>query len=46
LFEIKLFDSCFIRSNRSAFDTNFILFDSMSSINGDLIIGCISVFDT
>jgi len=46
LFKIKLFDSCFIRSNGSAFNTNFVLFDSISSINSDLIVSRISVFNT
>jgi len=46
MFKVELFDSGFIRSDGSTFDTNFTLFDGIGSIDGDLIVGSISVFDT
>ena len=46
VFKVELFDSCLIRGDGGTFDTNFALFDGIGSINCDLIIGGISVFDT
>lgn len=46
MLKAEFLDSGFIRSDCSAFNTNFTFFDSIGSINGNLIIGCISVFDT
>lgn len=46
LFEAKFNNSGFIRSNSSAFNTNFVLLDSISSIYSDLVIGSISILNT
>jgi hypothetical protein len=46
LFQSELFYSCFIRCDGGTFDTDFTLFDCFGSVNGDLIIGLVSVLDT
>ena len=46
LFEVELFDSGLIGSDGGTLDTNFALFDGVGGIDGDLIVGGISVFDT
>jgi hypothetical protein len=44
--KLELFDSCLIRSDGSTLDADFALFDSIGSINSDLVISSISVLDT
>lgn len=46
VFKIKFLDSGFIRSDSCAFDTDFTFFDGVGCINGDLVIGSISMLDT
>jgi hypothetical protein len=46
LFEIVFLNSSLIRSDGSALNTNLVFLDSSSSVNGDLIVGGISVFNT
>ena len=43
LFKIEFFDSSFIRSNCSTFDSYFALLDSIGSIDGNLIISFIPI---
>ena len=45
-FKIELFYSGLIGGDSGAFDTYFTLFDGISSVDGDLIIGGISMFDS
>lgn len=45
LFEIELLDSGFVRGDGGTFDTNFALFDGVGGIDGDLIVGGVSMFD-
>ena len=45
-FQIELFHSSLIRCDSGAFDTDLALFDGISSINGNLVIGGISVLDS
>jgi hypothetical protein len=44
LFQVEFFDSGFVRSDRGAFDTDFTLFNGISGVDCDLIVGGISVF--
>lgn len=46
LFEFELFDSCLIGCDSGAFDPDFTVFNGLSSINGNLIIGLISMLDS
>lgn len=46
VFKVEFFDSGFIRSDGSAFYTNFAFFDCIGSIDGDLVVGGISVLNT
>jgi len=45
LLQLEFFNSFLIRGNSGALDTDFVFLNSMSSINGDLVIGLISVFN-
>ncbi len=46
VFEIKLLDSSFIRSYCGALNTDLTFLDSIGSVNGDLVVGCVSVFNS
>ena len=43
LLELELLNSCFVRSDGGTLDTDFALFDSFSSFNGDFVISFVSV---
>lgn len=45
LFQLEFSDSFLVRSDGGTLDTYFVLLDSMSSINGDLIVSLVSVFN-
>ena len=45
-FEIEFLDSSFIRSDCGALNTNLAFLDGIGSINGDLVVGCVSVFNS
>lgn len=44
MFEVELFDSGFIWSDGGAFDSNFAFSNGVSGIDGDLVVGGISMF--
>lgn len=46
LLEVELLDSGLIGSNGGALDTYLTLLDGLSGIDGDLVVGGITVFDT
>src|SRR6478735_1441117 len=46
LLQTKFFYTRFVRCNGGAFNAHAILFDSIGSINGNLVIGFIAVFNT
>lgn len=46
MLEVEFLDSGFVRSDCGTFDSDLAFFDGICSIDGDLIVGCISVFDT
>lgn len=45
-FEVELLDSSFIRSDCGTLNTDLAFLNGIGSINGDLVVGCISVFDS
>mmetsp|Transcript_18496 Transcript_18496/g.13296 ORF Transcript_18496/g.13296 Transcript_18496/m.13296 type:complete len:332 (+) Transcript_18496:516-1511(+) len=46
LLKLELFNTTLIRSNSGTFDTNLMLLDGVSGIDGDLIVGLITRGDT
>lgn len=44
MLELEFLDSSLIRGDSGTLNSYFVLFDSVSSINGDLVVGLISVF--
>lgn len=45
LLELELLDSLLIRCDGSALDTDRVLLDGLSGINGDLVVGLITVLE-
>ena len=45
LFKIEFLNTCFVRSDSSALNTNFACFDRISAVNCDLVIGGVTVLD-
>lgn len=43
LLEVELLDTGLIRSDGSALDTDLVLDDSLRSVDGDLVVGLITV---
>ncbi len=46
LLKLEFFNSLFIRGDGGTLDTNLVLLNGVGSINGDLVIGSVSVFNT
>ncbi|GAA5230914.1 hypothetical protein GCM10025794_35390 [Massilia kyonggiensis] len=46
LLQLEFLDTGFIGGDGGALDTNTILLDGLSSLNGDLVIGLVTVFNT
>lgn len=46
LLQVELLDSCLIRGDGGALDTDSVLLDSLSGLKGDLVIGGVSVLHT
>ncbi|KAI6763787.1 hypothetical protein HG530_007576 [Fusarium avenaceum] len=46
LLQLKLFDTSFIRGDGGTLDTDGVLLDSLGGINGDLIVGLVTVLKT
>lgn len=46
LLQLELLNTSLIGSDGGALDTDTILLDSLGSLNGDLVIGLVTVFET
>lgn len=46
LFKAKFLNACFIGRDGGTFDSNAVLTDGVGSINGNLVIGFVTVFDS
>lgn len=46
LFQLELLDTGLIRSDGGALDTDTILLDGLSGLDGDLVIGLVTVLET